>query len=574
MTVETNAQIGDPLRGQVGRNSTGDGSTTPVPSSTAGTERDALEGEEFKLSRRAMMIFFTLAVLTLMAALDGTSISVALPIIAERLHGTAIEAFWAGTSFLLCSTVFQPSFASFSNIFGRKPLVLTSILFFFVGAVIAGVAKNFTYMLVGRSLQGIGGGGIIALSEIIVTDIIPLRLRGNYFGILSAMWSIGSVTGPILGGGFAENVTWRWIFYINFPFIGVGVVLVLLFLKLNFIPTSLAEKLRRVDYIGTVLFIGSTASFLIPLSWGGVMYDWDSWRTLVPLIIGAVGLITFGAYEYYIASDPIIPPTIFQNRTAIVSFAGAVLQGLVLWCALYYLPLYYEAVKEYSPIVSGIALFPETFTVAPSAMVTGILITWSGRYRWAIWLGWAIATVGMGILCIVDVNTSIPGWIFLNLVPGLGLGILFPSIAFAVQASATPKNLSIAVAMFSFFRAFGQAIGVAIGGVVFQNRMHDNLLGYPALAPLADAYSRDAAGLVQVIKKMPDGADKSDLKQAYTDSLRIVWAVSCAICGVAGLLSLLTQKYDLNRALETNQGLKAEKSTGMSEEEGNDEAKL
>ncbi|KAL1855594.1 hypothetical protein Plec18170_004316 [Paecilomyces lecythidis] len=366
----------------------------------------------------------------------------------------------------------------------------------------------------------------------------------------------------------------RWIFYINFPFIGVGVVLVLLFLKLNFIPTSLAEKLRRVDYIGTVLFIGSTASFLIPLSWGGVMYDWDSWRTLVPLIIGAVGLITFGAYEYYIASDPIIPPTIFQNRTAIVSFAGAVLQGLVLWCALYYLPLYYEAVKEYSPIVSGIALFPETFTVAPSAMVTGILITWSGRYRWAIWLGWAIATVGMGILCIVDVNTSIPGWIFLNLVPGLGLGILFPSIAFAVQASATPKNLSIAVAMFSFFRAFGQAIGVAIGGVVFQNRMHDNLLGYPALAPLADAYSRDAAGLVQVIKKMPDGADKSDLKQAYTDSLRIVWAVSCAICGVAGLLSLLTQKYDLNRALETNQGLKAEKSTGMSEEEGNDEAKL
>ncbi|KAJ9309632.1 hypothetical protein DTO217A2_922 [Paecilomyces variotii] len=574
MTAEPNVQTEDPSRDQVARHSIADGSTTPVPSSTAGTAQDDSDSEDFKLSRRAIMIFFTLSVLTLMAALDGTSISVALPIIAERLHGTAIEAFWAGTSFLLCSTVFQPSFASFSNIFGRKPLILTSILFFFVGAVIAGVAKNFVYMLVGRSLQGVGGGGIIALSEIIVTDIVPLRLRGNYFGILSAMWSIGSVTGPILGGGFSENVTWRWIFYINFPFIGIGVVLVLLFLKLNFVPSSLAEKLRRVDYAGTVLFIGSTASFLIPLSWGGVMYDWDSWRTLVPLIIGAVGLIAFAAYEYYVASDPIIPPTIFQNRTAVVSFVGAVLQGLVLWCALYYMPLYYEAVKEYSPIVSGIALFPETFTVAPSAMITGILITWSGRYRWAIWLGWAIATLGMGILCIVDVNTSIPGWIFLNLVPGLGLGILFPSIGFAVQASATPKNLSIAVAMFSFFRAFGQAIGVAIGGVVFQNRMHDNLLGYPALAPLADAYSKDAAGLVQVIKNMPDGPDKSDLKQAYTDSLRIVWAVSCAICGVAGLFSLLTQKYDLNRALETSQGLRAEKSSGRSEEEGNDEVKI
>ncbi|KAJ9210636.1 hypothetical protein DTO166G4_7779 [Paecilomyces variotii] len=558
MTVETNVQTEDPSRDQVARHSIADGSTTPVPSSTAGTAQDDSDSEDFKLSRRAIMIFFTLSVLTLMAALDGTSISVALPIIAERLHGTAIEAFWAGTSFLLCSTVFQPSFASFSNIFGRKPLILTSILFFFVGAVIAGVAKNFVYMLVGRSLQGVGGGGIIALSEIIVTDIVPLRLRGNYFGILSAMWSIGSVTGPILGGGFSENVTWRWIFYINFPFIGIGVVLVLLFLKLNFVPSSLAEKLRRVDYTGTVLFIGSTASFLIPLSWGGVMYDWDSWRTLVPLIIGAVGLIAFAAYEYYVASDPIIPPTIFQNRTAVVSFVGAVLQGLVLWCALYYMPLYYEAVKEYSPIRHDHRYSHNL----------------ERPIRWAIWLGWAIATLGMGILCIVDVNTSIPGWIFLNLVPGLGLGILFPSIGFAVQASATPKNLSIAVAMFSFFRAFGQAIGVAIGGVVFQNRMHDNLLGYPALAPFADAYSKDAAGLVQVIKNMPDGPNKSDLKQAYTDSLRIVWAVSCAICGVAGLFSLLTQKYDLNRALETSQGLRAEKSTGGSEEEGNDEVKI
>lgn len=304
------------------------------------------------------------------------------------------------------------------------------------------------------------------------------------------------------------------------------------------------------------------------------MYAWDSWRTLVPLIIGGVGLIVTGFYEYYVAADPIIPPTIFQNRTAIVSFIGSVLQGLVLWCALYYMPLYYEAVKEYSPIISGIALFPETFTVAPSAMLTGFLITWSGRYRWAIWLGWLLSTIGMGILCIVKVHTSIPGWIFLNLVPGLGLGILFPSLAFAVQASATPENLSIAVAMFSFFRAFGQAIGVAIGGVVFQNRMHDNLLKYPALAPNASAYSRDSAGLVQVIKAMPDGPDKSDLKQAYTDSLRIVWAVCCAICGVAGLLSILTEKYDLNRALETTQGIREEKAAGISEEEGKNELKL
>ncbi|KAH3393315.1 hypothetical protein KXW79_002947 [Aspergillus fumigatus] len=523
---------------------------------------------DFTLGRRGVLAFFTLSVLTLMVALDGTSISVALPTITQDLKGTAIEAFWSGTSFLLCSTVFQPNFASFSSIFGRRPLVLVALAFFFVGTVVAAVAKNFTYLLVGRSIQGVGGGGLIALSEVIVTDLVPLRLRGQYFGILSAMWSVGSVTGPILGGGFAQDVSWRWIFYINFPFIGVGTLAILLFLKLNIIPTSLAEKLRKIDFVGTVLFVGSLASFLIPLTWGGVLYPWNSWRTLVPLIIGACGLAVFAYYEVRFAADPIIPPTIFQNRTATVSFLGSLLQGLVLWCALYYLPLYYEAVKEYSPIVSGVALFPETFTVAPSAMVVGILTTRWGHYRWAIWLGWLLSTLGVGLICFIKVDMSIPAWIFLNIVPGIGLGLLFPSLGFAIQASATSDTLAIAVGMFSFFRAMGQAIGVAIGGVVFQNRMYHNLLQYPSLAPRASEYSQDAAGLVQVIREMPAGAEKLMLQTAYTDSLRIVWAVCCAVCGVGLLTSLLTESYDLNRALESNQTLRSEKDAIADEESG------
>ncbi|KAL4815096.1 major facilitator superfamily domain-containing protein [Aspergillus spinulosporus] len=533
----------------------------PSKSDSEGTESGP-EMDEFVLGRRGIMAFFTLSVLTLMVALDGTSISVALPIITQDLKGTAIEAFWSGTSFLLASTVFQPNFASLSGIFGRRPLVLVALTLFFVGTVVCSVANNFTYMLVGRSIQGVGGGGLIALSEVIVTDLVPLRLRGQYFGILSAMWSVGSVTGPILGGGFSQDVTWRWIFYINFPFIGVGLVTIILFLKLNIIPTSLAEKLRQIDYVGTIIFVGSMSSFLIPLTWGGILYDWDSWRTLVPLIIGVVGLLVFSFYEYSFAKDPIIPPKIFQNRTAAVSFAGSFLQGLVLWCLLYYQPLYYEAVKGYSPIMAGVALFPATFTVAPSAGVVGVLVTKYGHYRWAIWLGWSLSTFGLGLLCYMDVDTSIPAFIFINIVPGIGLGLLFPSIGFAIQASATNDTLAIAVGMFSFFRAMGQAVGVAIGGVVFQNQMYSNLVasGIPALASMASEYSQDAAGLVEVIKRMPDGAEKLGLQTAYTDSLRIVYAVCCGICGIALALSVLTQSYDLNRALETTQGLRKEKN--------------
>lgn len=339
-------------------------------------------------------------------------------------------------------------------------------------------------------------------------------------------------------------------------------------LKLNFVPTSLREKLQKVDYIGTILFVGSTASFLIPVTWGGVMYEWNSWRTLVPLLIGIAGLITFMLYEAYVAQDPIIPVSIFSTRTALVNFIGTVLHGLVLWCLLYYMPLYFLAVKEYTPIMSGVALFPETFTVAPSAAVTGILITMTGNYRIPIWIGWLCSVFGAGILCYLKEDTSIPAWIFILLVSGIGLGILFPSLGFAIQASAKPKNLAIAVAMFSFFRAFGQALGVAVGGVIFQNQMRANVATYPALAPFADSYSADAAGLVEVIRLMPDGPDKHNLKVAYTDSLRIVWAVCCGILAVAGLLSVFTNEYDLNQAINTDQGLREEKKSSPQEEKG------
>jgi MFS family permease len=499
----------------------------------------------------------------------STSISVALPIIAKKLNGTAIEAFWAGTSFLLTSTVFQPNYASFSHIFGRKPMVLVAITFFFIGVMIAAFANNFALLLIGRSLQGVGGGGIIALTEIIVTDLVPLRFRGQWVGIIGGMWSIGSVTGPIIGGVFAQKTTWRWIFWINLPFIGAGYLMVPLFLKLNFLPSSMASKLRRVDWIGSILFIGSMTSFLIPITWGGVMYSWSSWRTLLPLLIGAAGLIAFCLYERYFAPEPVIRLAIFANRTANIAYFNTVIHGLILWCILYYMPLYFEAVKGYSPIVSGVALFPASFTVAPSAVVIGFLITKTGQYRWSIWLGWTLTTLGVGILHLLDTNTKIPQWIFIDLISGLGLGILFPSLQFQLQAASDNKHLAFAVAMFSFFRSFGQALGVAIGGVIFQNQMVKKLMAYPQFRARAHELARDAASLVQIIRDTPEGVDKFALRSAYADSLKTVYVVLTALAGVALVLSLFVRSYDLNRGLETEQFLKTgEKSVGAALEEG------
>jgi MFS family permease len=238
-----------------------------------------------------------------------------------------------------------------------------------------------------------------------------------------------------------------------------------------------------------------------------------------------------------------------------------VIHGLILWCLLYYMPLYYEAVKGYSPIISGVALFPDTFTVAPLAVVTGILITVTGRYRWAVWSGWALTVLGTGLLVLLKVDTTIPAWIFLTMVSGLGLGILFPSMQFSLQAATSNKDMGFAVAMFSFFRTFGQAIGVAIGGVIFQNQMAKKLRAYPQFASRANELAKDAAALVQIIKATPEGQDKLDLRTAYVDSVKVIFIVLCALGAVAMVSSFFIKSYDLNRALETEQGFKAEKKS-------------
>ncbi|CAA9964606.1 ProP Permease major facilitator superfamily [Pyrenophora teres f. maculata] len=514
----------------------------------------SLSPEKFKPGWRFLAAFGSLCIITLMAALDATSISVALPVLAKALGGSAIEAFWSGTAFLLTSTVFQPVLGSFSHIFGRKSLIYVSLVFFLVGSIVPALAENFTVILVGRSIQGVGGGGILCLTEMVIVDTVPLRERGNWLSFFGVMWAVGTVVGPLLGGGFAQNVSWRWVFWINLPFLGVGAIMTAIFLNLNQKHGAFLSKLRQVDWIGMVLFLASMTGFLIPVTWGGVQYAWDSWRTLVPLIVSAAGLIAFIAYIEFFASNPLIRTSVFKTKSAAILYISTVIHGIILWSILYYLPLYFQAVKGFSPILSGVALFPWTFTVAPASIGTGIAIAVTGTYRWANRAGWVFTTVGMGLLILLLPNTSTVAWVFLNLVGGVGTGVLFPAMALAVQASATAKDQAYAANMFSFLRAFGQTLGVAIGGVIFQNQMRKKMVTFPLLADMAGEYSRDAAGLVKVIQDMPAGKMKEQLRESYTDALKYIWIVMLAFSAVALLGSLFVEAYDMNVANETEMG--------------------
>jgi len=263
----------------------------------------------------------------------------------------------------------------------------------------------------------------------------------------------------------------------------------------------------------------------------------------------------------YVAKEPMVRFSIFNNLSSKLVYFQTFIHGLLLWSLLYYLPIYYEGVKDYSPIITGIAVFPETFTVAPAAIVVGITTSITGRYKWALWVGWVLTVLGMGLLYLQDVNTSTVAWVFLNLVPGLGTGILFASMEIAIPSSAAAIDSAYAVAFFSFFRAFGQGVGVAIGGTIFQNMVQKKLQAYPLLAPFAAEYSKDAAGLVQVIKAMQPGLAKTQLIQAYADSIKVIWVTMCGLAAVAMLTCFFVKEYSMDIQLETEQGFKHHKET-------------
>jgi MFS family permease len=232
----------------------------------------------------------------------------------------------------LSCAVFQPFIGSLSEIFGRQQLLIPSLTLFTVGCIIAGVAHNFTTLLVGRVIQGVGGGGIITLAQVIFTDIVPLRHRPKWWTIIQASWALGTVIGPLIGGLFVQHSTWRWIFWINFPFCGIGFVMVPLVIRLKTKKTSFKEKLFRVDWIGGIIFIASLTSFLIAISWGGIQYSWSSWRTLVPMLFGGVGLIGALEWEWYAATEPVLRRSLFYNWSAKASYICAVVQGLLVRC--------------------------------------------------------------------------------------------------------------------------------------------------------------------------------------------------------------------------------------------------
>lgn len=295
---------------------------------------------------------------------------------------------------------------------------------FTIGTTICASSYSIGQLLVGRSVQGTGGGGIVVISLVIFTDIVPLRQRPKWYGTVQGAWAFGTCVGPVMGGAIAQHTTWRCIFYVMLPLCAFGLVTIPILLTIKPRVETMGQKLKRVDWIGSFIFMASATAFLIAISWGGSQFAWSSTQTIAPLVVGAAGLVGAAMWQRFVAKEPFMRHELFNSVSAVATYICSAAQGLVLFGQLYYIPFYFMSVLAYSPVKTGVAILPVMLTLVPASMITGLLITRFNSYRWPIWAGWVLCTIACGLTTMWDHNTHIAVWVISLIILGFGHGAI------------------------------------------------------------------------------------------------------------------------------------------------------
>jgi EmrB/QacA subfamily drug resistance transporter len=478
------------------------------------------------------LIFGALLLVLLLASLDQTIVSTALPTIVGDLGGIS-KLSWVVTAYLLSSTVVGPVYGKLGDLYGRKAVLQSAILIFLAGSALCGISQNMTELIAFRAIQGLGGGGLFVLTIAVVGDIIPPRDRGRYQGFFGAVFGVSTVIGPLLGGFFVDNLSWRWIFYVNLP---IG-VLALAVIGVVFQPRT--DRARHaIDYLGAALLAGGLAAVVLYTSLGGTTYAWGSPGMVALVVAGVVLLAAFVLAEKR-AAEPILPLELFRNRVFAVTSAVGFIVGLALFGAVTYLPLYLQDVKGHSPTTSGLLITPMMAGVLITSIGSGQLISRFGRYKPFPIAGTAIAAVGLALLSRLQVDTSTVVAGAYMLVLGLGLGLVLQVLVLAAQNAVDYKYLGVASSGSTLFRQVGGSIGVSLFGAIFANRLtHDLARSIPAGAHVPA--TADPAAL----KRLPPALHHA-YATAITEALHPVFLTAAGIAVVGFLLSWLLREVPL-----------------------------
>ncbi|KAG8672460.1 hypothetical protein FPOAC2_05851 [Fusarium poae] len=503
----------------------------------------------FKLS------FIGLAAILFVFQIDATALGIALPSIANDLNGSSLESFWANLSYTLCGLVMQPVWASISDAFGRKPPLYACIGLFFIGSIVFAVAQDMKTIIVGRVLQGFGGGGIDVLVQVILTDMTTLEERSTYLGLMGIPNAVGNILGPSVGALFATYTSWRWIGWVNLPILGFGAPLVFFFLRLRSITVD-ASNVERLDWVGMGLVVSGITIIVLPLSWAGSLFPWSSWQTLLPMLLGVVVLAVFVWYESKPAV-PIMPHRLFHSKTANMTLIGGFMHGAILVSLLQYLPLTYQAVYLETAIKSAVFLLPTSITSVVIAVFSMMMVPLFGGYTWLLRLSWALLLLGTGILALFQIDSSSSMLLGLPVIWGTGVALLRLQLL-PMQASVQKADdTGVAIGQFFTIRMFGGLIGLTIASAVFNTVFAKTIASSSVqlegpLAPLADS-----TRAVAFIKELPSlnipQSTLNDVLSAYLTSFRTIFYTMTGFGAVGLLASMFIAEIDLKSQDRGNQ---------------------
>ncbi|WP_111719342.1 MDR family MFS transporter [Homoserinimonas sp. OAct 916] len=417
-------------------------------------------------SRRGLILLFIGLILAmLLAALSQTVLSAAMPTMVGELGGVD-QMLWVMTAYILASTIMMPIYGKMSDLIGRKPPLIAAILLFIVGSVIGAIAPDMGILIVGRVVQGLGGGGLIILSQAIIADVVPARERGKYMGIIGAVFAVSSVAGPLLGGWLTEEVDWRWTFWINVP---LGLIALLAAIVLLHLPKGTNSK-PKIDVAGMMTLAAGTASLILVASWGGNDYEWNS-PVIIGLIVATVVFSTLFVFFERRAVEPIIPPALFRDRNFNLTTAAGLLVGVTMFGAIGYLPTHLQMTFGADATLAGILMVPMMGAMLVSSLGTGWLVSRYGRYKWMPIAGALL--IGLALVLLGTLTPETPLWLFGIYigVMGLGLGANMQILVLIVQNSFPNRIVGTATAANNFFRQIGASLGSAIIGSLFTVRL-------------------------------------------------------------------------------------------------------
>ncbi|KAF8573684.1 MFS multidrug transporter [Ramaria rubella] len=507
------------------------------------------------------LAFSSLCMALMLSALDLTAVSTILPVIANDL-GSDISFIWIGSAYALASTAFLTLSGQLSHVFGRRPIMLACLIFFAVGSAVCGAARSMRMMAVGRTIQGVGGGGIASLASIVVSDMVPLRERGKFQGIYASIYAFAGGIGPVIGGAFAKHASWRWLFYLNLPICGIALVLVALFMHLPtpFGNLPLQAKLRRIDWIGNTVIIGSTTACMIAVTWGGVTFPWSSPRVLVPLCLGLVGLAAALVYELKFCSVPTIPPPVLNSVTAISGYFAVFLWAMVVVMLIFYLPVYYQAIKLTSTLRSGVLVLSFVFVCPVFSMLGGVSVVKFHKYRLQNLFGWICLVVGLSILCTFHTDDALAKVAGVSAVLGVGAGLHGTTLIFPLLAPVPVKQHPFAVALYIYVRSLGQSWGIAIGGTILQNQVGKHLpTVLSSLSANGGLVEYSAIPLIPTLGQ----PEQDEVRTAFMDALNVMYKVMVALAALGLVTVFLSREIPLTLEMDEERAFRARVEKGV-----------